>query len=200
MELVIDWNLLILGIVELLLTLILSVFMVFIGYRAFSLFTKEFKEEDELKNNNVAVGILSGAVIFAMALLLKTAVDPSITTLRLLAKDGLGATDILLTLAFFIMFFVLACAIALFIVLLSSLLYQKLTKSIKEFTEIKNNNIAVAIVLAVVIISIAFLVQEGVAGIISGIQPWPEPIKNEDVPTKIGLYIENSFEYIRLIL
>lgn len=195
MNLSIDWTLLSLGIVELILTIIMSIIMVFIGYWAFTLFTKKIKETEELKNKNTAVGILSASVIISMGIMLKSAVDPSITTLRLLIKGGINLTDILIAVGFFLMFFALTMIIALFVILLSSFLFNKLTTNIDEYTEIKNNNIGVAIVFGAVIISISILVLDGISAVISGIQPWPEPVKNEDIPTKIGM-IGEFFKYI----
>jgi uncharacterized membrane protein YjfL (UPF0719 family) len=197
MSLSIDWSLFSIGIVELFLTLIVGLLVVYIGYKAFTLFTKKINENEELKNNNIAVGIISASVIISMAILIKSAISPSITTLRLLIHEGITATNILLAVAFFLIFFVIAGIIAIVVILLATLIYNKLTKKIEEYTEIKNNNIAIAIVLAAVIIGISYIVQDGVSAIVSGIQPWPESIQNEDVPTKVGLILKNILNHIR---
>lgn len=199
MNLSIDWTLLLIGIIELLLTIIVSVLVVFIGFKAFSVLTREYKEVDELKNNNIAVGIISASIIISMAILIKAAIDPSITTMRLLIKGGVSFPDILLTIAFFLMFFVITGLIAIVVIFLSSAMYNKLTKKINEYTEIKNNNIAIAIVFSAVIIAISFLVQEGVSAIVAGLQPWPEAIKNDAIPTKVGFLIYNLRNFIGII-
>jgi len=105
MNLSIDWKLLSIGAAELILTLIVGIFVVFIGYKAFSVFTRSIKENEELKKNNIAVGILSASIIISMAIMMKSAIDPTISTLRLLIRDGINFTDILLSIVFFLMYF-----------------------------------------------------------------------------------------------
>jgi uncharacterized membrane protein YjfL (UPF0719 family) len=98
------------------------------------------------------------------------------------------------------MYFFIAGIISFIVIFLSAFIYNKLTKSIDEYAEIKNNNIAIALVLAAVLISISFLVQGGVSAIISGIQPWPQ------IPDDIKKLSPNSediglfFNYMKNII
>jgi hypothetical protein len=57
--------------------------------------------------------------------------------------------------------------------LLSTLLYAKITP-IDEFEEIRNNNIGVAIVVSVIIITLTMMCRSGVGLLIESIIPYPE--------------------------
>ncbi len=196
MELSINWYYFTLGVIELILTIIISILVVFLGQWAFSLFTKNIKENDELKDNNIAVGIILASVIFSMAIIVKSAVYPSVETVRELIRGGVSFIDILISIAFFLMFFIIAGLTGIVIILLSSFLYSKLTRRIDEFEEIKKKNIAIAIVLGAVIISISFIVQDGISAVMSGIMPYSEDLpKIGDIPKETSFYIENSIKY-----
>ena len=49
-----------------------------------------------------------------------------------------------------------------------------MTKDIDEFKEIKNNNIAIAIITATLIISISLLLKESVYLLLESFVPYPE--------------------------
>lgn len=196
MELSINWYYFTLGLVELILTFVVSILVVFLGQWVFSLFTNKIKENQELKKNNISVGIILASVIISMAIIIKSAVNPSVETVRELIRGGISFVDILISISFFLMFFIISGVVAIFIILLSSFIYSRLTKSIEEFDEIKNNNIAVAIVLGAVIISISFIVQDGVAALMTGLMPYSKDLpKTGDIPKETSFYIENSIKY-----
>jgi uncharacterized membrane protein YjfL (UPF0719 family) len=49
-----------------------------------------------------------------------------------------------------------------------------LTQGIHEYKEIRNNNLAVALIVAVTIISITLIVKESIAVLISALLPYPQ--------------------------
>ena len=68
---------------------------------------------------------------------------------------------------------IVASTIAFIIIFIALSLYTHLTRELDEMEEIKNNNIAVSIVLGVVIISISLLMQQGIKSILDALIPFP---------------------------
>ncbi len=68
----------------------------------------------------------------------------------------------------------LAGILALACILFSFWLFNKLTPRIDHFQEIKENNIAVALFMAIFIIAISFLISTGVSGLTRALIPFPE--------------------------
>jgi len=63
----------------------------------------------------------------------------------------------------------LALVLAILAIYLALNMLDKFTKGIQEFEELKKGNVAVALVMAGVIITVAIIIQEGVKGITSGL-------------------------------
>ena len=53
-------------------------------------------------------------------------------------------------------------------------LFSLLTQGIHEYREIRNNNLAVALIVAVTIISITLILKESIAVLISALLPYPQ--------------------------
>ena len=60
------------------------------------------------------------------------------------------------------------------IIFLAIQLYTRMTKEINEFKEIEANNIAVAIVMGVIVISISLLIKESLYLMLETFVPYPE--------------------------
>ncbi len=58
--------------------------------------------------------------------------------------------------------------------------FMWLTKDLDELAEIKNNNIAVSLLLGIIIISIALLLQPGITTILDSLIPYP-PVSIIDI-------------------
>jgi len=60
------------------------------------------------------------------------------------------------------------------VIFLSVKLYTYMTREIDEFKEIKANNIAVAIIMATIIISVSVLIKESLYLMLETFVPYPE--------------------------
>ena len=60
------------------------------------------------------------------------------------------------------------------VIVISIRLFTYMTKNINEFEELKKNNIAVAILTAVIVISISLLVKESLYLLLETFVPYPE--------------------------
>jgi uncharacterized membrane protein YjfL (UPF0719 family) len=138
--------------VQLLLAVVLSALAAYLGVWLFDRSTPGLDEWAELRKGNPAVGVVMGAVVVGVVIILRPALniaslrlDVGITldvALRLLTQALLVAVGLILSLA--------AIAFALW-------LFTRLTGELDEWAEIAKGNVAVAALLAGVILGTALL-------------------------------------------
>ncbi len=147
------------GLIQLIIAIILAVVALYIGYATFSKITKGIDEIQELKKGNVAVGIIIAAIFFAIAIVIQSGVAGiSIGITNALSGDWYSL------LAAFIQL-ILGILLAVGTIYLALNIFDRLTKGINEFEELKKGNVAVALMMAGVIVATAVIIQSGVTGI-----------------------------------
>ncbi len=151
------------GIIQLIIAIILAVVALYIGFSVLGKITKGIDEEKELAKGNTAVGILVASVFISIGIVVQSGVAGVSKGLSMaLALDFL---PLILSIIQLILGIVLAIA-AIYIALM---ILDKLTTGIDEFEELKKGNVAVALEMAGVIITVAIIIQSGVMGLTSGI-------------------------------
>ena len=112
---------------------------------------------------NVAVGILVASIFISISLVVQSGVaGVSVGLKNALAGD-------LYPLIAGILQLILGVILAVAAIYLALNVFDKLTKEIDEFKEIEKGNVAVAIELAGVIITVGLIIQSGVLGITSSL-------------------------------
>ncbi len=169
-----DFILLLTGLVQVVLSLIIAVALVYISSKIFRRLITGINESDELKNNNVAVAILNGSIILALILVVKKSIESAIT----IFSNTLRNPDAILTSYFqsaliMIGHIILGGMIAFTTIYTALQIFMWLTKDLDELKEIKGNNIAVGILLGIIIVSMALLLQPGVDTILNSLIPFP---------------------------
>jgi uncharacterized membrane protein YjfL (UPF0719 family) len=176
-----DIILLITGLVQILLSLFLGILFVYSASKVFQKLTRGINETEELKNNNIAVAILNGAIILAIIIIVRNSIETAITifsnTLRNPEAELMTYAKTALLMLGHI---VLAGMIALAAVYIALLIFMRLTKDLDEFKEIKENNIAVGIFLSAIIITIALLLEPGLRTLLDALIPFP-PVSFIDI-------------------
>ncbi|MDY0083703.1 MAG: DUF350 domain-containing protein [Ignavibacteriaceae bacterium] len=169
-----DLSLLLAGILQLILSLIIGLAFIYAGFRFFYNRIKTIDEISELKKNNIAVAVLNGSIILSLIIMVKNAIEPAITTFTLTLRNPESTlTKFLETAGIMLIQIIVASTIAFITIFIALSLYTYLTRDLDEIEEIKNNNIAVSIVLGVVIISISLLMQQGIKSILDALIPFP---------------------------
>ena len=74
-----DIILLITGLVQILLSLFLGILFVYSASKVFQNLTQGINETEELKNNNIAVAILNGAIVIAIIIVVRNSIETAIT-------------------------------------------------------------------------------------------------------------------------
>ncbi len=169
-----DLTLLVSGVLQLVLSLAVGIVFIYVGFKFFHSRIKAINEIEELKKNNIAVAILNASIILALVIMVKNAIEPAITVFSMTLRNPNATFISFLQMAgIMLVQIIVAGLIAYISIYLAINLYTYLTKDIDELGEIKNNNIAVSIVLGIVIISISLLMQQGIKSILDALIPFP---------------------------
>ena len=155
----------IVGLIQLVIAIIFAVVALYIGFATLSKITKNMDEQKELAKGNVAIGIVVAAVFFAIALVVQSGVQGLSIGISKAATMGFLSVDGLIAISAAIIQLILGIILAIASIYLALNILDKLTEGIEEFEELKKGNVAVALEMAGVIVSVAFIIQTGVIGI-----------------------------------
>jgi uncharacterized membrane protein YjfL (UPF0719 family) len=138
--------------VQLLLAVVLSALAAYLGVWLFNRATPGLDEWAELRKGNPAVGVVMGAVVVGVAVIVRPALN--IASLRL----DVGATlDVALRLLTQALLVAVGLVLSLAAIAFSLWLFTRLTGELDEWAEIAKGNVGVAALLAGVILGTAIL-------------------------------------------
>ena len=160
------------GLLELGISILIGVCVLYISYR---IINKLIKEKYEIKNNNTAYAIFCSGVLFSIAYLISGIKAPILSSVRML-QDQVDYEGVILLdgLKYTGLFLIIILIVITMVNCLSIFLFTIMTKDIKEFDEIKNNNIAVSIITAIVIVSVSLLAKDSLYLILEAFVPYPD--------------------------
>ncbi|OHD18397.1 MAG: hypothetical protein A2086_05870 [Spirochaetes bacterium GWD1_27_9] len=178
------------GLIQIVLSLITGVFIFFMSFKVFSLVTRDIDELAELKSNNIAVSIVGTSFVFAIMLIVKTAISPAMDTLTFSFNvQHISVATIFYSIIRIIIFYIISAVFAFLILWLAIKLFLILTTEMDEMEEIKNNNIAISIVMGTLIISLALVLKEPLTTLLSGLVTSPVIEESGLQPQLINLTI-----------
>ena len=176
-----DLILLITGIVQIAISLLIGTFLIFAASKIFRKLISGINETEELKQNNIAVAILNGSIVLALILVVKKSIESAITIFGNTLRNPDAVFSTYLESALIMLGHILLGGIIAFTAIYIALqIFIWLTKDLDELKEIKENNIAVGILLGIIIVSIALLLQQGVDTILNSLIPFP-PVSLIDI-------------------
>jgi uncharacterized membrane protein YjfL (UPF0719 family) len=176
-----DLILLITGIVQVFLSLLIAVTLVYFSSKIFRKMITGINETEELKKNNVAVAILNGSIVLALILVVKKSIESAITIFGNVLRNPDAVLSSYIKSALIMLGHILLGGIIAFTAVYASLqIFIWLTKDLDELKEIKENNTAVGILLGIIIVSMALLLQQGVDTILNSLIPFP-PVSLIDI-------------------
>jgi uncharacterized membrane protein YjfL (UPF0719 family) len=153
------------GLIQLIISIIFAVLALYIGFAVLSKINKNMDEEKELAKGNVAVGIIVAAVFVAIALVVQSGVSGLSVGINKALSVGILSVDGLLAICVAFIQLILGIVLAVGAIYLALTVLDRLTQGVDEFNEIKKGNVAVALMMGGVIISVAVIIQSGVIGI-----------------------------------
>jgi uncharacterized membrane protein YjfL (UPF0719 family) len=166
---------LIFGLLEFLVSILISFILIFGSYRIILLLTRRLDEETQLKKKNISVGIVLGSIFIGEALVVKQALYPVMAVIQLYIlgqeKEAGNFAELLL---YSLGYVILAGILAILCILFCFWLFNRLTPHINTYQEIMDNNQAVAVLMALFIVGICLLMSAGVSGLVRALIPFPE--------------------------
>jgi uncharacterized membrane protein YjfL (UPF0719 family) len=147
--------------VQLIVALFLAIGVIYIGISLFDRMTKDLDEWEEIKKGNTAVGIVLTAIIISLATVTQSGIaglTGAIMNVSVSEKYVMAIVGGFVQLIIGIIMAIIAIWLAMYVL-------DRITKEIDEFAELKKGNVAVAVIMAGVLISVGFIIQAGVAGL-----------------------------------
>lgn len=163
------------GLIQLALSLFIGIFFIFAAYRIFKFMTKNIDDEKELKGNNIALSVFMAGTIFAVVWISRFSVESGMDGIAMIVKQRSSPflSNLLIVFGLFIIQILISGLIAFTCIWIAIFIFMKLTKKIDEMKEIKNNNIAVSIIYAIIIIGISIFIAPAISVIMNGLIPYP---------------------------
>ncbi len=151
------------GVVGLALTVIVAGLVTFLGVLLFERTTREIDEWEELRRGNLAVGIVIGATVLAVGLIVRPALQhPFIVA-------DLGHSRPFYELLINALGVFVALGLAVLAIGFAVWLFTRLTANLDEWAELRAENRAVAALMAGVILSVALLTETAVERIVNAL-------------------------------
>ena len=160
------WSL-VLALLQLLVSLSLATASVYLGVRLFDKSTKGIDEIKEVKRGNVAVAILLATVVLSIAFVVQVGVE----NLTALVSPEQTVTVMMVAMLVGVLQLLVGLASAVLAINLAIKVLNTVTASIDEMAEIKKGNVAVAILMSGVLLSVSFVIRAGVAGLVNAVDP-----------------------------
>lgn len=161
---------LIMGVIQLLVSLVLAVGAQYLGISVFDRLTREIDEIEELKRGNVAVGILIASIVIAIALIVQSGVAGFSAAVASVPQPILDHSDeLLIAVTIAIVQLIVGVILAVVSINIALWILDRYTRGLDEYAELRRGNVAVAILMAGIIIAVAFIIQTGVEGLTAAI-------------------------------
>jgi uncharacterized membrane protein YjfL (UPF0719 family) len=142
------------------LTVIVAGLVTFLGVWLFERTTREIDEWAELRQGNLAVGIILGAIVVAVGVIVRPALqEPLITA-------DVGRWRPLYELLINAVGLFIALGLAVAAISLAVWLFTRLTAELDEWAELEKGNQAVAVLMAGVVLAVALLTSTAVERIV----------------------------------
>ena len=155
------------GVLQLIVSLFVAMGTVYLGIRAFDRMTIGIDEMKEIKKGNVAVALLMGAVILSIA----NVIEAGVASLVKLADPAAGPMVMIIGILVGVAQLIVSVVVAMFAIRIAIKVLEKITVEFDEMKELKNGNIAVAILMGSVLFAVSFVIKAGIAGLTAAISP-----------------------------
>ena len=144
-------------------------------YSSYKLIDKYLRKKNEIKIDNTAYGILCSSILFSVGYLISGIKEPIINSIDLIKRNpDFSGSIVFEGLKYSGLFLAITILIIWVINLLSIYLFTIMTNDVKEFEEIKKNNIAVSLITAAIVITISLMVKSSLFLMLEAFVPYPD--------------------------
>jgi len=163
---------LLLSLAQLILSIGVGVIVLYVTYY---LTHKVFeKKKYKLTNDNIAFGIFLSALLFSVGLIVYASIKPSSALVNIMGGMENKTEMFFNFMKYLLLFISIGVLVSAFVILISLMLFNFLTKKVKELEQISKGNISVALITAVIIIVISMFAKDSVSLIVESLMPYPE--------------------------
>ena len=148
---------LIVSVANIIIAVILGVIASYIGVWLFAKSTRHLDDWGEVRRGNTGMGVVMGAIIIGIAIILKPAVDLPLT---------IEIANPLIVLLGELVGIAAGLILAISAIVFSAGMFDRLVGDIDELSELQRGNLAVAVIMAAVILAVSLLISGAVASII----------------------------------
>ena len=163
-------SLFVLALLEIILSLVVSVVIIFASYK---IMKRLFFTNEDVEGQNMAFSIFTGGVVLSIGIILSE-ILPTITNVIRVATTQPEAVDSFQIVQYSLLYLGIGFVISILINASVFLLFSMLTRNINEFQAIRQNNVAVAILVTAILISITLIIKDSISLLISSLVPYPE--------------------------
>ena len=148
-------------VLRLLSSMALTVFSLYSSIKILDKMTVGIEEWQEIKKGNVAVGILYSSVLVSIVILCS---DSTSQFTSFISPSSYILRAIFLLLLSLLLYIINLFA-SIIVIYLTFNLFDKLTIDVDEIIELKKGNVAIALLLSVIILSVAFMLRAPISDI-----------------------------------
>jgi len=162
-------NITLLALIEIVSAITMGIFILALTYKVVQWVGRRYYQIQEY---NTAYSLYAASIMISLGIMLSGILQPLLSSFRILNQQS---ESFYLAFQYFIIggiYIAIAYSATVFIGLISTFLYSKLTP-IDEFEEIRKNNIGVALIMSSILITLTLLTKSGVILLIESIVPYP---------------------------
>jgi ABC-type multidrug transport system fused ATPase/permease subunit len=162
---------LILGLADVFISMIFTVFIIWITYKIVRRLVFKSGDADA---GNLSMAILFSSILLSMGLLIQETANPIMNAFRLFLSMDLSYQAIFFKLLKVMAIYLgMSIIFGFFVNTVGILLFTSLTRNINEWRAIRENNVSVAIITAVIIIVLTLAIKDGMSLIFESWVPYP---------------------------
>ena len=147
--------------VQLVIAIVTAAIAAYLSIWLFDKTTRNIDEWNELRKGNIAVGVVLGAIILGVGIVLRPALAPAVLNLDAAPVNGVAYRILMQGLQVLV-----GLLLAVVSMGLSLWIFTRLTGSIDEWGEIGRGNVAISAVLAGVIVATALIASAALGAIL----------------------------------
>ena len=144
-------------------------------YAVYYLLNRYLSRNMSITEANTSFAALQVGVILSTALMISSVVGPGLNAIRFVNQNEFEFMNILYSMGYVSLFVFIGVLFTLLVVAGGVFTFFQLTQ-VNEWEEIKKNNVAIAIISAALIMGLAIIMKDHVAGICEALIPYPEVV------------------------
>lgn len=160
-----------LGLIDVFISMLFTVFIIWICHRIIHKLV--FRNSNE-ESGNLAEAILFSSIILSMGMLIQETANPIMNAFRLFMNQDLSYQSIFFKLLKVMSIYLGMSLLFGFVVnFIGVILFTSLTRNINEWKAIRENNISVALITAIIVIVLTLSIKDGLGLIFESWVPYP---------------------------